>query len=32
MDRLKHSALLGELNGRVFLSAAMACDALAGPG
>ena len=32
MDRLKQSAFLAELNGRVFLSAAMACDALAAPG
>jgi SulP family sulfate permease len=30
MDRLKHSELLGALNGRLFLSAAIACDALAG--
>jgi SulP family sulfate permease len=30
LDRLKHSELLGALNGRLFLSAAMACKALAG--
>lgn len=28
MDRLKHSELLAQLNGRVFLSTAMACDHL----
>jgi SulP family sulfate permease len=30
MDRLKHSELLGSLRGHVFLSTAMAWDALAG--
>jgi SulP family sulfate permease len=30
LDRLKHSELLGALNGRLFLSSAMACKALAG--
>lgn len=30
MDRLRHSELLGQLNGQLFLSAAMACDHLCG--
>jgi SulP family sulfate permease len=32
MDRLKESALISELNGKIFLSAVMACDQLAFPG